>query len=146
MTDLNQCTFTGRLGAVPEIRRTQSGDPIANMRLACSDTWRDKNSGERKEKTEWVSVVVFGDGLCKIVEAYLSKGSKILVQGKMQTRKWTDQSGNDRYSTEIVLHGFDAKLIMLDGAPSDAKKKHGEPKHDSYGNAAPPDLDDDIPF
>ena len=115
MSDLNQVTITGRLGADPEIRRTQQGSPIANLRIAVSESWRDKNSGERKEKTEWVPVVIFSEGLCKVAEQYLKKGSRVLIQGKFATRKWQDQSGNDRYSTEVVLQGFDAKLIMLDG-------------------------------
>ena len=113
MSDLNQCTITGRLGADVETRRTQDGKPIVNLRVACSETWR--SNGERKERTEWFSVVIWSEGLCKIAEQYLKKGSKVLLQGKMQTRKWQDQSGNDRYSTELVLQGFDAKLIMLDG-------------------------------
>lgn len=110
----NQCTFIGNLGADPEIRRTQAGKPIANLRIAVTEKWRDQ-SGERREKTEWIPVVIFSEGLCKIAEQYLRKGSKILVTGKWQTRKWQDQSGQDRYSTECVLQGFDAKLVMLDG-------------------------------
>lgn len=144
MIDLNQCTFTGRLGADPEIRRTQEGKPIANLRLAVSDTWRDRNSGERKEKTEWISVTIFSEGLCKISEQYLRKGSKVLVQGSWKTRKWTDQQGNDRYSTECVLQGFDAKLQMLDGPSGDRDQK---PADSGYGNQ-PADFDEDseIPF
>lgn len=152
MADLNECTFIGRLGADPEIRRTQSGAPIANLRLAVSETWKDKNTGERKEKTEWVPVVIFNDGLCKLAEQYLKKGSRVMVRGKFTTRKWQDQSGQDRYSTEVTLQGFDAKIIMLDGAPGDrAPAPSGQA--DSYGNnagSAPAnfsrDLDDDIPF
>lgn len=146
MSDLNQFTITGRLGADPEVRRTQAGKPIVNMRVAVSETWRDQ-SGERKEKTEWVSAVIFSEGLCKIAEQYLKKGSKVLLQGKIATRKWQDQSGNDKYSTELVLQGFDAKLIMLDG-PSGERKPETE-KRDSYGNQSRSfheDLSDDIPF
>lgn len=152
MSDLNQVTVTGRLGADPEIRRTQGGKAIANMRVACSETWRDATSGERKEKTEWVSVVCFAEGLCKVIEQYVKKGSRVLVQGKMQTRKWQDQSGNDRYSTEVVLQGFDAKLTMLDSATGGDRQQGGarqndEPQRDSYGNQAPADdADDFIPF
>lgn len=143
MSDLNQFTLTGRLGADPEVRRTQSGKPIVNMRVAVSETWRDQ-SGERKEKTEWISAVIFSEGLCKVAEQYLKKGSKVLLQGKIATRKWQDQSGNDKYSTELVLQGFDAKLIMLDG-PSGERKPETE-KRDSYGNH-PANFDDgDIPF
>lgn len=147
MSDLNQCTFTGRLGADPEIRRNQEGKPIANLRLAVSDAWRDRNSGERKEKTEWISITVFSEGLCKLVEQYLRKGSKVLIQGSWKTRKWTDQSGQDRYSTECVLQGFDAKLVMLDGPSGEAKGKpqQRDPEPDMYGNN-PDDLDDSIPF
>lgn len=145
MSDLNQFTITGRLGADPEVRRTQSGKPIVNMRVALSETWRDNNSGERKEKTEWVSAVIFSEGLCKVAEQYLKKGSKVLLQGKIATRKWQDQSGNDRYSTELVLQGFDAKLIMLDGPSSEPKTE----RKDSYGNQPAnfsSDLDGEIPF
>lgn len=148
MADLNECTFIGRLGADPEIRRTQSGSPIANLRLAVSETWKDKNTGERKEKTEWVSVVVFNDGLCKLAEQYLKKGSRLMVRGKLATRKWQDQSGNDRYSTEVVLQGFDAKIIMLDG-PTGERAPAPSGQADSYGNAPAnysQDLDDNIPF
>lgn len=122
MSDLNQCTITGRLAADVELRRTQDGKPIANLRVACAETWRDKNSGDRKEKVEWFSVVIFSEGLCKVAEQYLKKGSKVLLQGKIATRKWQDKDGNDRFSTELVLQGFDAKLIMLDGPSGDSDK------------------------
>lgn len=147
MSDLNQCTITGRLGADPEVRRKQDGAPIVNLRVASAETWRDRNSGERKEKTEWFSVVIFSEGLCKVAEQYLKKGSQVLLQGKIATRKWQDSSGNDRYSTELVLQGFDAKLIMLDGPSGEAKAKpqQREPEPDMYGNN-PADLDDQIPF
>ena len=150
MADLNECTFIGRLGADPEIRRTQSGAPIANLRLAVSETWKDKNTGERKEKTEWVPVVIFNDGLCKLAEQYLKKGSRVMVRGKFTTRKWQDQSGQDRYSTEITLQGFDAKIIMLDGSHGDRSASPSrEQERDSYGNAPAnfgTDMSDDIPF
>lgn len=109
----NQCQFIGNLGADPEIRSTQSGQKIANLRLAVTEKWT--SNGEKKEKTEWVTVVIFGDGLSGVAERFLRKGSKIFVSGKMATRKWQDQSGNDRYSTEIVLSGPQAVLTMLDG-------------------------------
>ena len=144
MSDLNQCTITGRLGADVEVRRTQDGKPIVNMRVACSETWRDRN-GERKEKTEWFSVVIWSEGLCKIAEQYLKKGSRVLLQGKMQTRKWQDQSGNDRYSTELVLQGYDAKMVMLDGPGGEERQRRQPEEADSYGNQ-PADLDDSIPF
>lgn len=139
MSDLNQCTFTGRLGADPEMRRTGAGKPVASLRLAVGEQWRDKNSGERKEKTEWVQVVVWNEGLCKVVEQYLKKGARILVQGAMQTRKWADQNGNDRYSTEVVLNGFGDKLIMLDG-----KSTGGAPARE-IGDE-PADESEAIPF
>lgn len=137
MTDLNQSTFTGRLGADPEIRRTQDGRPIANLSLAVSEHWKDKNTGERREKTEWIRVVIFSEGLCKVAEQYLKKGSKVLIQGKWQTRKWQDQSGQDKYTTECVLQGFDSKMIMLDGRPKETETT------DSYGGGEPAD---EIPF
>jgi single-strand DNA-binding protein len=112
---VNKVILIGNVGADPEIRRTQDGRPIANLRIATSETWRDRNSGERKEKTEWHTVVVFNEGLCKVVEQYVKKGAKLYIEGALQTRKWQDQSGNDRYSTEIVLQGFNSTLTMLDG-------------------------------
>jgi single-strand DNA-binding protein len=114
---LNQCQFIGNLGADPEIRSMNNGDKVANMRIACTEKWKDKNSGERREKTEWVSIAVFGP-LVNVVENYLKKGSKVFVSGKFSTRKWQDQSGNDRYSTEIVLQGFGGTLVMLDSKGS----------------------------
>jgi single-strand DNA-binding protein len=137
---INKVILVGNLGADPEIRRTQDGRPIANLRIATSETWRDKNSGERKEKTEWHTVVIFNEGLCKVAESYLKKGSTVYVEGKLQTRKWKDQSGADKYSTEVVLNGFDANLTMLGGGG-----ERTERQTDSYGNN---DLDDtdSIPF
>lgn len=139
MSDLNQCTFTGRLGADPELRRTQDGRSIANLRIACADQWRDKNTGERKEVVEWISVVIFNDGLCKVAEKYLRKGSKVLIQGQWKTRKWTDQSGNDRYSTECVLQGFGGLLQMLD--PPSGERRQEADDGDNYD-----DDPDSIPF
>jgi len=112
---VNKVILIGNVGADPEIRRTQDGRPIANLRIATSETWRDRNSGERKEKTEWHTVVVFNEGLCKVVEQYVKKGAKLYIEGQLQTRKWQDQTGNDRYSTEVVLQGFNSTLTMLDG-------------------------------
>jgi len=112
---INKVILVGNLGADPEIRRTQDGRPIANLRLATSESWRDKSSGERRERTEWHRVVIFNEGLCKIAEQYLRKGSKVYLEGQLQTRKWQDQSGQDRYSTEVVLQGFNGNLTMLDG-------------------------------
>ncbi len=112
---VNKVILIGNVGADPEIRRTQDGRPIANLRIATSESWRDRNSGERKEKTEWHTVVVFNEGLCKVIEQYVKKGAKLYIEGALQTRKWQDQSGNDRYSTEVVLQGFNSTLTMLDG-------------------------------
>lgn len=113
---VNKVILVGNLGADPEIRRTQDGRPIANLRIATSETWRDKNTGERKEKTEWHRVVIFNEGLCKVAEQYLKKGAKVYIEGALQTRKWTDQSGQEKYSTEVVLQGFNSVMTMLDGA------------------------------
>src|SRR3979409_1794286 len=112
---VNKVILIGNLGADPEIRRTQDGRPIANLRVATSESWRDKATGERKEKTEWHRVVIFNEGLCKIAEQYLKKGAKVYLEGAIQTRKWQDQSGQDRYSTEVVLQGFNSTLTMLEG-------------------------------
>ncbi len=114
---VNKVILVGNLGKDPEIRHTQDGRKIANLRVATSESWRDKNSGERREKTEWHSVVIFNDGLCNVAERYLKKGSKVYIEGQLQTRKWQDQQGQDRYSTEVVLQGFGGALTMLDGAP-----------------------------
>ncbi len=112
---VNKVILVGNLGKDPEIRRTQDGRPIANLSVATSESWRDKATGERKEKTEWHRVVIFNEGLCKIAEQYLKKGAKVYIEGQLQTRKWTDQSGVEKYSTEVVLQGFNSTLTMLDG-------------------------------
>jgi single-strand DNA-binding protein len=158
---VNKVILIGNVGADPEIRRTQDGRPIANLRIATSETWRDRNSGERKEKTEWHTVVVFNEGLCKVVEQYVKKGAKLYIEGALQTRKWQDQNGNDRYSTEVVLQGFNSTLTMLDGrgGGGEAGAGAGAGMDDDMGGGAPPsgggrpaarggkaELDDDIPF
>ncbi len=112
---VNKVILVGNLGRDPEVRRTQSGDPIVNLRIATSESWRDKASGERKERTEWHSVVIFNENLARIAEQYLRKGSKVYVEGQLQTRKWQDQSGQDRYTTEVVLTRFRGELTILDG-------------------------------
>ena len=109
---VNKVILIGNLGADPEIRRTQDGRPIANLRVATSESWRDKATGERKEKTEWHRVVIFNEGLCRIAEQYLKKGSKVYLEGQLQTRKWQDKDGQDKYSTEVVLQGFNSQLTM----------------------------------
>jgi single-strand DNA-binding protein len=113
---VNKVILIGNLGADPEIRRTQDGRPVANLRLATSESWKDKTTGERKEKTEWHRVVIFNENLCRIAEQYLKKGSKVFIEGALQTRKWQDQSGQERYSTEVVLQGFRGELTLLDRA------------------------------
>lgn len=144
MSDLNQLTITGRLASDPETRRSQDGKAIVNMRVASAETWRDRNSGDRKEKVEWVSVVIFSEGLCKIAEQYLKKGSKVLLQGKLQTRQWQDKDAQTRYSTEMVLQGFDAKLIMLDGPGDSQGKPAKEPKKGSAASAEYRTFQDDM--
>jgi single-strand DNA-binding protein len=160
---VNKVILIGNLGADPEVRRTQDGRPIVNLRLATSETWRDKNSGERKERTEWHRIVIFNENICKVAEQYLKKGSKIYVEGQLQTRKWQDQSGQDRYSTEVVLQGFNSQLTMLDRIGS-AAGGFGSDEGGSGGSgfgtsgsstrqpavagagAARDDMNDEIPF
>ena len=156
---VNKVILIGNLGRDPEIRRTKDGRPIANLRIATSDTWRDKATGERREKTEWHSVAIFNENLCRVVEQYLKKGSKIFVEGQLQTRKWQDQSGQDRYTTEVVLQGYNGTLTMLDGRNSSAgMQESGQAGHGSdngvsggaKGGSAKggfdKQLDDEIPF
>ena len=112
---VNKVILVGNLGADPEIRRTQDGRPIVNLRLATSESWRDRNSGERRERTEWHRVVIFNEGLAKVAEQYLKKGAKVYLEGQLQTREWEDQQGQKRYTTEVVLQGFNSTLTMLDG-------------------------------
>jgi len=114
---VNKVILVGNLGRDPESRSFQNGGKVVNLRIATSETWKDKNSGERKEKTEWHSVAIFNEGLANVAERYLRKGSKVYIEGALQTRKWQDASGADKYSTEIVLQGFNSVLTMLDGAP-----------------------------
>lgn len=128
---VNKVILIGNLGADPEIRRTQDGRPIANLNIATAETWRDKNSGERKEKTEWHRVVIFNEGLCKVAEQYLKKGAKVYIEGALTTRKWQDQSGQDKYSTEIVLQGFNSTLTMLDGPSGGGRTNQSQ--DNSYG-------------
>jgi single-strand DNA-binding protein len=158
---VNKVILIGNLGADPEIRRTQDGRPIANLRVATSESWRDKATGERKEKTEWHRVVIFNEGLCKIAEQYLKKGAKVYLEGALQTRKWQDQSGQDRYSTEVVLQGFNSQLTMLDRAGGGGDFGSNESSGGDFGASGPGaprapamvgaggrsgDLDDEIPF
>lgn len=160
---VNKVILVGNLGKDPEIRRTQDGRPIANLSIATSETWRDKNTGERKEKTEWHRVVIFNEGLCKVAEQYLKKGAKVYIEGALQTRKWTDQSGVEKYSTEVVLQGFNSTLTMLDGRSGGGGGSFGDEPGGDFGSSGPvssaprrpvaaggggrnSDMDDDIPF
>src|SRR5947208_14250436 len=135
---VNKVILVGNLGKDPEIRRTQDGRPIANLSVATSETWRDKNSGERKEKTEWHRVVIFSEGLCKIAEQYLKKGAKVYIEGALQTRKWQGQDGQDKYSTEIVLQNFNSVLTMLDGRAGGAGAGAGMQEEGGSGYASGP--------
>jgi single-strand DNA-binding protein len=153
---VNKVILVGNLGADPEVRTLPSGSKVVNLSVATSDSWRDKNTGERKEKTEWHRVVIFSEGLVRVAEQYLRKGSKVYLEGALQTRKWQDQSGQDRYSTEVVLQGFNSNLTMLDGRSSDSDSPagfSGPPAERSGGRrpqaSAPAfesSVDDDIPF
>lgn len=155
---VNKVILIGNLGADPEIRRTQDGRPVANLRVATSESWRDKATGERRERTEWHRVVIFNEPLCRIAEQYLRKGSKVYIEGSLQTRKWQDQQGQDRYSTEVVLQGFNAQLTMLDGRGG---AESGPESGGEFGSSGPAptrarqpamaggvrdDFDDEIPF
>lgn len=167
---LNKVMLIGNLGADPEIRTFNNGGKVANLRIATSETWKDRQTGERKEKTEWHTVAIFSEGLVSVVERYLKKGSKVFVEGKLQTRKWQDQNGQDRYSTEIVIQGLGGTLTMLDGAAGGGSSMGGGSGGRSGGGSSGgwdqgggsggssgggfsqssgggyDDLDDDIPF
>ena len=167
---VNKVILIGNLGRDPEVRSFQNGGKVCNLRIATSENWKDKNTGERREKTEWHSVAIFQEGLVRIAEQYLRKGSKVYIEGQLQTRKWQDQSGQDKYSTEVVLQGFGGTLTMLDGrdggsvgAPSGGGSGYDNRQDGGYdsgydsgysggpaqggGTPAPSrDLDDEIPF
>jgi single-strand DNA-binding protein len=153
---VNKVIIIGNLGADPEVRTFQNGGKVCNLRIATSENWKDKNTGERREKTEWHTVAIFQEGIARIAEQYLRKGSKIYIEGKLQTRKWQDQSGQDRYSTEVVLNGYDGVMTMLDsrsdnqggygGGNQGGGNQGGGGYGDSGGGAMGRDLDDEIPF
>jgi single-strand DNA-binding protein len=162
---VNKVILVGNLGQDPDIRRLPSGDPVVNLRIATSESWRDKTSGERKEKTEWHSVVIFNENLAKVAEQYLKKGAKVYIEGQLQTRQWEDQSGQKRYSTEVVLQRFRGELQMLDsrgGAGGGASAEYGARNGNGaeFGNSGPmersgggrtnkplsEEMDDEIPF
>ena len=152
---VNKVILVGNLGADPEIRRLNSGDPVVNLRIATSESWRDKNTGERREKTEWHQVVIFNDNLAKVAENYLKKGAKVYLEGQLQTRQWEDQSGQKRYTTEIVVQAFEGNIQIIDGGRSsgdqgqqsqgsaaDYDKAQSGQKQSTFDN----DMDDTIPF
>jgi single-strand DNA-binding protein len=156
---VNKVLLIGNLVTDPEIRRTQDGRPIANLRVATSESWRDKATGERKEKAEFHRVVIFNEGLCKVAEQYLKKGSKVYIEGALQTRKWQDKDGKDKYSTEVVLNGYGGVLTMLDRGPgeqSQGEQSQGnsyadatgrqQPRAGFTGRATGDAFDDPIPF
>lgn len=159
---LNRVTLIGSLGADPEIRSFQNGGRVCNFRVACSESWKDRNTGERKERTKWISVAVFSDGLIGLIERFLRKGSKVYVEGKFQTRKWQDKNGTDRYSTEVVVQGYGGTVKKLDKDNAGSGGGGGGGRRDDYGGGSDwgsggssggtsgggfqDDLDDDIPF
>ncbi len=158
---VNKVILVGNLGRDPEVRHTQDGRPIVNLSLATSESWRDKSSGERKEKTEWHRVVIFNENLAKVAEQYLKKGSTVYIEGQLQTRKYTDKDGVEKYSTEVVLQNFRGELTMLGGRPGSGDSAGGYGGGDDFGSASPMerprsgggakpsfsrDLDDEVPF
>jgi len=167
---LNKVMLIGNLGADPEIRSFQNGGKVANLRIATSESWKDKNTGERQERTEWHNVAIFSEGLVGVVERYLRKGSKVYIEGQLQTRKWQDQQGQDKYTTEVVIRGMNGVLTMLDGAPGGGGGGGGQRGGGDWnqgggsssggsgrgpgaggssgggGSSFADDLDDDIPF
>lgn len=135
---VNKVILIGNLGGDPEVKRTQDGKPVVNLSIATSDSWKDKNSGERKEKTEWHRVVIWNEGLCGVAEKYLQKGAKVYIEGALTTRKWQDKDGKDKYSTEVVLNGYGGVLTMLD--------KPGERSEGTRPERERDNPSDDIPF
>jgi single-strand DNA-binding protein len=132
---VNKVILVGNLGADPEVRNLPSGGKVVNLSVATSENWKDKNTGERREKTEWHRVVIFSEGLARVAESYLKKGSKVYLEGQLQTRKWQDQSGQDKYSTEVVLQGFNSNLTLLDGRGDGAGDNSGFGGGSSYGES-----------
>ena len=157
---VNKVILVGNLGRDPEVRQFQNGGQVCNLSIATSETWKDRNTGERREKTEWHRVVIFSEGLVRVAQQYLRKGSKVYIEGQLETRKWTDQSGQEKYTTEIVLRGFGSTLTMLDGPSGGGGGMGGGGGSSSYdqGGGGPRqfdgpaedysrgDLDDEIPF
>ena len=163
MASVNKVIIVGNVGKDPEVRRMTNGDAVVNLSVATSESWKDKSSGERKEKTEWHRIVIFNPNLAKVAESYIRKGSKIYLEGSLQTRKWTDQQGVEKYSTEVVLQGFNSTLTMLDGRGGGGGGSFGDEPGGDFGSSGPVssaprravaaggggrnnDMDDDIPF
>jgi single-strand DNA-binding protein len=146
MSSLNKVCLIGNLGKDPEIRSMQDGREIANLTVATSESWKDKNTGERKEKTEWHRVVIFSEGLVKVAKSYLKKGSKVYLEGQLQTRKWTDKDGQEKYSTEVVMQGFNAALVMLNKVERDADDDDQAPPPRAQAATGSRVIDDEIPF
>ena len=150
MAGVNKAILIGNLGKDPEVRRLNNGKPVVNFSVATSESWKDKQTGERKEKTDWHNVVIFNEGLAGVAEKYLRKGSKVYIEGAIQTRKWQDQSGQDRYSTEIVLQAFNGTLVMLDGKdagpPAERRVEPAREPAREQGGSYTDDLSDSIPF
>ena len=158
---VNKVILLGNLGRDPEVRHTQDGKPVVNLRIATSESWRDRNTGERKEKTEWHTVVIFSEGLAKIAEQYLKKGSTVYIEGQLQTRKWTDKDGVERYSTEVVIQNYNGTLTMVGGRGAAGEGSSSYGGGDEFGQSSPMerprmggakaqiparDLDDEVPF
>ncbi|WP_343518130.1 single-stranded DNA-binding protein [Sphingomonas sp.] len=148
---VNKVILLGKLGRDPESRTFSNGGKVVELRVATSETWKDRNTGERKERTEWHTVKLFSEGLANVAERYLRKGSSVYLEGQLQTRKWQDQAGADRYATEVVLQGFDAKLVLLDGPGGGSQQQTSESSQRGYrpgdeGHIPGFDPDDDVPF
>jgi single-strand DNA-binding protein len=141
MSSVNKVILVGNLGRDPEVRTFQNGGKVVNLRLATSETWKDKQTGEKRERTEWHSVAIFNEGVGRVAEQYLRKGSKVYIEGQLETRKWQDQSGQDRYSTEVTIRPFKGELTMLDG-PGQERQQQNAPQ----GGAPAGGFDDEIPF
>jgi single-strand DNA-binding protein len=146
-SSVNKVILIGNLGRDPEVRTFQNGGKVCNLNIATSETWKDRNTGERKERTEWHSVAIFSEPLAKVAEQYLRKGSKVYLEGQLETRKWQDQSGNDKFSTEVVLRPYSSTLTMLDGrSGDDSGGGYGAPQQQQQQSQPSRDLDDEIPF
>jgi single-strand DNA-binding protein len=143
---VNKVILVGNLGKDPEVRRMTSGEPVVNLSVATSETWRDKTSGERKERTEWHRVVIFNENLAKVAEQYLRKGAKVYLEGALQTRKWTDKEGAERYSTEVVLQRFRGELVMLDSRGESGGTRERVGASDAPASFQRDEMEDEIPF